>query len=170
MAPRPAGRLRRTIFDGRPSVSRYSNPSVSLRIPSGRSRKGGSRYRSHKSGGSRTCPSASIAPAWDRRCSTSGVLAPCPERRNRDARRAGFGYMGARVESAARVNRHAGDGTSGPSVPEPPFAEQVRTLLHLARTGTLATQSRRVPGFPFGSVAPFGLDAARRPPFLVSTL
>lgn len=53
---------------------------------------------------------------------------------------------------------------------EPPFAERARTLVHLGRTGTLSSQSRRVPGYPFGSVAPYGLDASGRPTFLISTM
>ena len=32
-------------------------------------------------------------------------------------------------------SQHARTGPSGPSVPEPSFAERVRTLLYLARTG-----------------------------------
>jgi hypothetical protein len=67
--------------------------------------------------------------------------------------------------------RHA---TSGPTptdtLPEPSFAERARTLVHLGRSGTLVTQSRRHPGFPFGSVALYAVDAAGRPSFLVSTM
>jgi putative heme iron utilization protein len=66
-------------------------------------------------------------------------------------------------------NQHAG-GPSAPSPPEPPFPEQARTLVHLASAGTLSTQSRRQPGFPFGSVAPYAVDAAGRPSFLISTM
>jgi putative heme iron utilization protein len=64
--------------------------------------------------------------------------------------------------------------TSGPSdvpiVPEPPFDERVRTLVHVARLGTLSTQLQKTPGFPFGSVMPFGADAQGRPAFLISTM
>ena len=67
-------------------------------------------------------------------------------------------------------NRHASSGAPASEVPEPPFAERARTLVHRARTGTLATQSRRQAGFPFASIAPYGLDAAGRPTFLVSTM
>ena len=42
--------------------------------------------------------------------------------------------------------------------------------MHLGRTGTLATQSRKRPGFPFGSVAPYGLDESGRPTFRISTM
>jgi putative heme iron utilization protein len=69
------------------------------------------------------------------------------------------------------TNQHAGGGAPAvPAVPEPPFAERARTLMHLGRTGTLSTQLRRHPGFPFGSVAPYGLDERGRPTFLISTM
>ena len=66
--------------------------------------------------------------------------------------------------------QHAAPASSTPPVPEPPFAERVRTLLHVARTGTLATHSRKRAGFPFASVMPYGLAAAGRPTFLISTM
>jgi putative heme iron utilization protein len=69
-----------------------------------------------------------------------------------------------------RPTRHAGDGSSVPVVPEPSFAEQVRTLLHVARHGALSTRSARQEGFPFGSVALYGLDGEGRPTFLISTM
>lgn len=70
------------------------------------------------------------------------------------------------------TNQHAGGGEPSPTahVPEPPFAERARTLVHLGRTGTLSTQSRKVAGHPFGSVAPYGVDARGRPTFLISRL
>jgi heme iron utilization protein len=55
-------------------------------------------------------------------------------------------------------------------VPETSFAERARTLLHLGRIGTLATLSRKQPGFPFGSLMPYGLDEPGRPVFLISTM
>jgi putative heme iron utilization protein len=70
----------------------------------------------------------------------------------------------------SRRPQHAAPASATPPVPEPPFAERVRTLLHVGRTGTLATQSRKAPGFPFASVMPFGLDAAGRPTLLVSSM
>ena len=70
---------------------------------------------------------------------------------------------------AAMSNQHAG-GPAEPSPPEPPFAEQARTLVHLARTGSLATRSQRRPEFPFASIAPYGLDDRGRPSFLISTM
>lgn len=68
--------------------------------------------------------------------------------------------------------KHAGPGLASdqPPVPEPTFAERARTLMYLGRVGSLPTLSRKQPGFPFGSVMPFGLDAHGRPIFLISTM
>jgi len=43
-------------------------------------------------------------------------------------------------------------------------------LLYLGRIGSLSTISRKQPGFPFGSVMPYGLDDRGRPIFLISTM
>ena len=69
------------------------------------------------------------------------------------------------------MSRHLGPPPSGaPPVPEPVFAERARTLVEVGRTGTLSTLSRRHPGYPFGSVMPYALDARGRPLFLISSL
>ena len=69
------------------------------------------------------------------------------------------------------IRKHAGPGPSDrPTVPEPAFAERVRTLMYLGRIGSLSTLSRKQPGFPFGSVMPYGLDERGRPVFLISTM
>ncbi len=68
------------------------------------------------------------------------------------------------------MNQHATSGPPSSDVPELPFAEQARTLVHRARTGTLCTQSQRQPGFPFGSISLYGLDGRGRPTFLISTM
>jgi heme oxygenase (biliverdin-IX-beta and delta-forming) len=70
------------------------------------------------------------------------------------------------------VKKHAGPGPGSdrPTVPEPAFAERVRTLTYLSRVGSLSTLSRKQPGFPFGSVMPYGLDDHGRPVFLISTM
>lgn len=57
-----------------------------------------------------------------------------------------------------------------PAAPEPSFAERARTLIHVGRIGSLSTLSRRQPGFPFGSLMPFGHDGKGRPLFLISTM
>src|SRR5216683_5575058 len=68
--------------------------------------------------------------------------------------------------------KHAGPGpaTDQSTVPEPTFAERARTLTYLGRIGSLSTISRKHPGFPFGSVMPYGLDEHGRPIFLISTM
>jgi putative heme iron utilization protein len=70
------------------------------------------------------------------------------------------------------MNRHAGPprASDTPPVPEPTFAERARTLLHQARTGTLATLSRRHPGHPFASIMPYALDGDGQPIFLISAM
>ena len=55
-------------------------------------------------------------------------------------------------------------------VPETSYAERARTLVYLGRVGALATLSRKQPGWPFGSVMPYGLDSEGRPSFLISTM
>ena len=70
------------------------------------------------------------------------------------------------------MSRHAGPprSTDVPDPPEPSYAERARTLLYLARHGTLATLSRRHPGHPFASVMPYALDVEGRPLLLISTM
>jgi heme iron utilization protein len=74
--------------------------------------------------------------------------------------------------SSSSIRKHAGTGAASgqPVVPEPSFAERARTLVYLARIGSLSTHSRKQPGFPFGSVMPYGLDEHGRPIFLISTM
>src|ERR1700756_5517499 len=72
---------------------------------------------------------------------------------------------------SSSVGKHAAGATGGqPSIPEPSFAERARTLMHLGRIGSLSTLSRKQPGFPFGSLMPYGLDGQGRPIFLISTM
>ncbi len=42
--------------------------------------------------------------------------------------------------------------------------------MHLQQTGGLSTLSRKQPGWPFGSVMPYGLDDQGQPSFLISTM
>ena len=60
--------------------------------------------------------------------------------------------------------------SSAAQLPEPTYAERVRTLLSLASVATLSTLSRKQPGFPFGSLMPYALDASGRPLFLISNM
>src|SRR6516165_7361792 len=73
--------------------------------------------------------------------------------------------------SSSSFGKHASGATSGQSeVPEPPFDERARTLMHLGRIGSLSTLSRKQPGFPFGSLMPYALDGQGHPIFLISTM
>jgi putative heme iron utilization protein len=74
--------------------------------------------------------------------------------------------------TSSSIRKHAGTGPASdqPAVPEPAFAERARTLMYLGRIGSLSTLSRKQPGFPFGSVMPYGLDHHGRPIFLISTM
>ena len=74
--------------------------------------------------------------------------------------------------SSLFIGKHAGPGAASdqPAVAEPSFAERARTLLYLGRIGSLSTLSRKQPGFPFGSVMPYGLDDHGHPIFLISTM
>ena len=70
------------------------------------------------------------------------------------------------------MSRHAGPpgASDSPSVPEPTFAARARTLVAQARSGMLATVSRKHPGHPFASVMPYALDGDGRPLLLISSM
>ncbi|HXB75692.1 MAG TPA: DUF2470 domain-containing protein [Candidatus Acidoferrales bacterium] len=68
------------------------------------------------------------------------------------------------------TRQHAGPGPAGPEVPEPSLAERARTLVSVARIGSLSTHSRKFVGFPFGSVMPYAADDRGRPVFLISSM
>jgi len=72
--------------------------------------------------------------------------------------------------SAGRKHGGSRVASDQPAIPEPSYAERARTLMHLGRLGSLSTHSRKQPGFPFGSVMPYGLDDHGRPIFLISTM
>jgi putative heme iron utilization protein len=73
---------------------------------------------------------------------------------------------------SSSIRKHAATPAASdqPAVPEPSFAERARTLVYLDRIGSRSTLSRKQPGFPFGSVMPYGLDEHGRPTFLISTM
>ena len=74
--------------------------------------------------------------------------------------------------ATSSAGKHADSGAASDHscAPEPSFAERARTLMYLGRVGSLSTLSRKQPGFPFGSVMPYGLDEVGRPVFLISTM
>src|ERR1700723_1878644 len=74
--------------------------------------------------------------------------------------------------SSLTTGKHAGSGSASnqPAVAEPTFAERARTLMYLGRVGSLSTLSRKQPGYPFGSVMPYGLDEHANSVFLISTM
>jgi putative heme iron utilization protein len=81
------------------------------------------------------------------------------------------GKLQKRNMPSTTTRKHASGATGDqPIVPEPSFSERARTLIYLGRIGSLSTLSRKQPGFPFGSVMPYGLDANGRPIFLLSTM
>ena len=70
----------------------------------------------------------------------------------------------------AATRQHASTGPALPQLPEPTYAERVRTLIFLSSVATLSTLSRKHAGFPFGSLMPYALDSAGRPIFLISNM
>ena len=71
---------------------------------------------------------------------------------------------------AMSSREHAGPNPSLPDVPEPSLAERARTLALLGRVGSLSTHSRKIPGFPFGSMMPYATDDGGRPIFFISSM
>ncbi len=50
------------------------------------------------------------------------------------------------------------------------LATEARQFLRSTRSGMLSTHSSKMPGYPYGSVAPFVLDHQARPVILISTI
>jgi putative heme iron utilization protein len=68
------------------------------------------------------------------------------------------------------TRQHAYTGPAPRPMPEPSYAERVRTLISLSSVGTLSTLSGKHVGFPFGSLMPYALDHVGRPLFLISNM
>jgi heme iron utilization protein len=68
------------------------------------------------------------------------------------------------------TRQHAGSGpaTEGPA--EPSLAERARTLVSEARIGSFSTHSRKLAGYPFGSMMPYAADNEGRPVFFISSM
>jgi heme iron utilization protein len=82
----------------------------------------------------------------------------------------GLNWHQRNMTTSSSARKHAGSPSGGPVLPEPSFSERARTLLYLERVGSLSTHSLKQPGFPFGSVMPYGLDDRGCPIFLISTM
>jgi len=75
--------------------------------------------------------------------------------------------------SGAKMNpsrKHAYTDAGIVQLPEPTFAERVRTLVSLCTIATLSTASGKQPGYPFGSLMPYSNDGTGRPIFLISNM
>jgi heme iron utilization protein len=66
--------------------------------------------------------------------------------------------------------KHAYTDAGAPQLPEPTYAERVRTLVSLCSIATLSTVSRKRPAYPFGSLMPYAIDDFGRPIFLISNM
>ena len=64
----------------------------------------------------------------------------------------------------------SGDRAPGPPPPEPSHAERCRTLVASASRGALSTIAADPVGYPYGSVATYGLDDGGNPLFFVSLM
>lgn len=53
---------------------------------------------------------------------------------------------------------------------EPSLAERARTLVAIARIGSLSTHSLKMTGYPFGSMMPYTADGDGRPVFFISSM
>ena len=63
-----------------------------------------------------------------------------------------------------------GESPPGPRAPEPSHAERCRTLVASASRGALSTLAADPAGYPYGSVATYGLDDRGNPLFFVSLM
>ncbi|MEO8049103.1 MAG: DUF2470 domain-containing protein [Acidobacteriota bacterium] len=66
--------------------------------------------------------------------------------------------------------QHASSGPIAQGVPEPSLAERARTLVSIGRIGSLSTHSRKLLGFPFGSIMPYAADDLGQPVFFISSM
>jgi heme iron utilization protein len=66
--------------------------------------------------------------------------------------------------------KHAYTDAGAAQLPEPTYAERVRTLVSLCTIATLSTVSRKRPAYPFGSLMPYTIDVLGRPIFLISNM
>ncbi|MBV8844143.1 MAG: DUF2470 domain-containing protein [Bryobacterales bacterium] len=69
-----------------------------------------------------------------------------------------------------RTEQHASRGPAVGGPPEPTLAERARTLVAIGRIGSLSTHSRKLAGYPFGSMMPYAADSQGRPVFFISSM
>ena len=75
--------------------------------------------------------------------------------------------------SIAEINspkEHAYTDPRAPQLPEPTYAERVRTMVSLSSIATLSTVSRKRSGYPFGSLMPYAIDGIGQPILLISNM
>jgi putative heme iron utilization protein len=77
---------------------------------------------------------------------------------------------GHQVPSGAEGGDAPGTRVVGPPPPEPSHAERCRTLVAAASRGALSTLAADPEGYPYGSVASYGLDDHGNPLFFVSLM
>jgi heme iron utilization protein len=65
---------------------------------------------------------------------------------------------------------HAYTDPGAPHLPEPTYAERVRTMVFLSSIATLSTVSRKRSGYPFGSLMPYAIDRIGQPILLISSM
>jgi len=68
------------------------------------------------------------------------------------------------------TQQHASRGSSAEGPPEPTLAERARTLVAIGRIGSLSTHSRKLAGYPFGSMMPYAADGQGHPIFFISSM
>ena len=66
--------------------------------------------------------------------------------------------------------KHAYTDAGAGQLPEPTYAERVRTMVSLSGIATLSTVSRKRSGYPFGSLMPYAIDGIGQPILLISNM
>ncbi len=74
------------------------------------------------------------------------------------------------MNNSKRENFHAHSGPPPVTDARPSLAERARTLMQIGGHSSLATMSKKHPGYPFSSLMPYALDDEGRPLFLISQM
>jgi heme iron utilization protein len=75
-----------------------------------------------------------------------------------------------RYHKSVPTQQHASRGPTAGGPPEPTLGERARTLVAIGRIGSLSTHSRKLAGYPFGSMMPYAADGKGRPVFFISSM